>query len=185
MRYLFLILFSLTFFTACQKAQPQFVASPTAKHFTLRGKVIAVNRAKQTATIEHGDIEGYMPAMTMEFPIKDADVFEVLSKDAEVRADLVVDDAQGKFWLENLSVVSALDPNQPALPANENFVQIGKEVPNFTLINQDGKKISINDFRGKALALTFIYTRCPLPNYCILMSKNFSDLALQLQNNPE
>ena len=183
MRYLFLILFSSVLFTACQKAQPQFVASATAKHFTLKGKVVAVNKSKQTATVEHGDIEGYMPAMTMEFPIKDADVFEVLSKDAEIRADLVVDDAQGKFWLENISVVAAPNPNDPALPANENFVQIGKEVPDFTLTNQDDKRISINDFRGKILAITFIYTRCPLPNYCILMSKNFSDLALKAQDD--
>lgn len=183
MRYFLLIIFSVLLFTGCQKPQPEMAASATAKHFTLRGKVVAVNKSKQTATIAHEDVEGYMPAMTMEFPIKNANVFEVLSKDAEIRADLVVDDAQGKFWLENISVVTAPDPNQPAPPANENFVQIGKEVPNFTLVNQDGKKISMNDFRGKALAITFIYTRCPLPNYCILMSKNFSDLALKLQND--
>lgn len=185
MRHFLLLLFSVLLFTACQKTQSEQVASDTAKHFTLRGKVVAANPAKKTATIAHDDITGYMPAMTMEFPVKDAHVFEALSKDAEIRADLVVDDAQGAFWLENISVVAAPDPDQPAPAANENFVQVGKEVPNFTLINQDGKRISINDFRGKALAITFIYTRCPLPNYCILMSKNFSDLALQLQNNPE
>jgi len=58
-------------------------------------------------------------------------------------------------------------------------------VPDFKLVNQDGKQISLNNFRGKSLAITFIYTRCPLPEYCILMSKNFSDLANQLQNAPE
>jgi protein SCO1/2 len=51
------------------------------------------------------------------------------------------------------------------------------------LTNQDGKTISINDFRGKALAITFIYARCPLPDYCIRMSTNFSDLANQLNAN--
>lgn len=186
MRNLFLILLSILLFTACQKpAAPEQIASPDAKHFTLRGKIVSADKAKKKATIAHEDIPGYMEAMTMEFPIKDEYVFEVLSKDAEIRADLVVDDAQGKYWLENISVVTAPNPNQPALPANENFVQIGKEVPNFTLTNQDGKRISTSDYRGKALAITFIYTRCPLPDYCILMSKNFSDLALQLQNNPE
>lgn len=184
MRYFLLVLFSVALFAACQKPKPALVASTTAKHFTLNGRVVAVNSTKKTATVEHGDVEGYMPAMTMEFPVKDEHVFEVLSKDAEIRADLVVDDAQGAFWLENLSVVAAPNPNQPALPANENFVQVGKEVPNFTLTNQDGKKISTNDFRGKTLAITFIYTRCPLPNYCILMSKNFSDTALKVQNDP-
>ena len=167
-------------FTACQKPVTEtFVASPTAKHYTLHGKVISVDAAKKEVTVSHGDIKDYMPAMTMSFPVKDEHVFEVLSKDAEIRADLVIDDAQGKFWLENISVVAAPNPNEAALPTNNDFVQVGKELPNFTLINQDGKKISTNDFRGKALAITFIYTRCPLPDYCILMSKNFSDLAVK------
>ncbi|MGI8468548.1 MAG: SCO family protein [Pyrinomonadaceae bacterium] len=185
MRYFLLILLSVLLFTACQKSQPQMVASATAKRFVLHGKIVAADKAKKKVTVAHDDIAGYMPAMTMEFPVKNEFVFDALSKDAEIRADLVVDDAQGAFWLENISVVAAPDPNQPALPINENFVQIGTELPNFTLVNQDGKRISTNDFRGKALAITFIYTRCPLPNYCILMSKNFSDIALQLQNNPD
>jgi protein SCO1/2 len=58
-------------------------------------------------------------------------------------------------------------------------------VPDFTLTNQDGKKISLADFRGKALAITFIYARCPLPDYCIKMSTNFSDLANQLKTDAE
>ena len=184
MRYFLLIIFSFLFLTACQKQPAEnFVASPTAKIYTLRGKIVSIDAAKKTANIAHDNIPGYMEAMTMPFPIKDEHVFEVLSKDAEIRADLIVDDAQGKYWLENVSVIAAPNPNQPAPPVNENFVQIGKEVPNFTLTNQDGKQISMNDFRGKALAVTFIYTRCPLPNYCILMSKNFSDAALKLQND--
>jgi protein SCO1/2 len=53
-------------------------------------------------------------------------------------------------------------------------------VPDFSLTNQDGKKISLSDFRGKALAITFIYAKCPLPDYCIRMSTSFSDLANKL-----
>ncbi len=184
MRYLFLILFSVLLFTSCQKTQTQLQpASPTAKRFTLHGKVIAVDRAKKTATIAHGDVEGYMPAMTMEFPVRADWVWDDLTKDADIRADLVVDDANGAFWLENIAVTAAPNPNLPALPAREDVAQIGNQVPDFTLTNQDGKSISMKDFRGKALAITFIYTKCPLPNYCILMSKNFSDLANQLKDS--
>ncbi len=183
MRYLFLILFSVLLFTSCQKTQPQIQpASPTAKRFTLRGKVVTADRAKKTATIAHDDVEDYMPAMTMEFPVRADWVWDDLTKDADIRADLVVDDANGTFWLENVAITAAPNPNQPALPAREDVAQIGNQVPNFTLTNQDGKNISMKDFRGKALAITFIYSRCPLPNYCILMSKNFSDLANQLKD---
>jgi len=180
MRYFLLILFSTLLFSACQKAETQN-ASAEAKRYALKGKIVAVDKAKKKANIAHDEVPGYMPAMTMDFPIKDDWVFDELSKDAEVRGDLVVD--KDGFWLENIAIVAAPNPNQPPLPIKEDVVQIGKEVSDFTLTNQDGKRISLKDFRGKASAITFIYTKCPLPEYCIKMSTNFSDLARQLQNS--
>ncbi len=184
MKSFLLIIFSVLFFTACQKTEQPKIASPDAKHFTLKGKVVAVDKAKKKVTVAHEAIPNYMDAMTMPFSVKDDFVLNDLTKDAEIRADLVID--KGESWLENFTITAAPNPNQPAPPAeNENFVQIGRIVPDFKFINQDGKSISLKDFRGKALAITFIYTRCPLPDYCILMSKNFSDLANELQNQPE
>lgn len=181
-RFSVLFLVSVLLFTACQKAQQQTV-SADAKYYPLRGKILAVDKAKKTATIKHEEIPDYMDAMTMEFPVRADHVWNDLTKDAEIRADLVVDNANAASWLENISIVSAPNPNQPAPPVNENFAQIGQEVPDFALTNQDGKRISTRDFRGKALAITFIYARCPLPDYCIKMSSNFSDLANQLQSS--
>ncbi|MGI8495670.1 MAG: SCO family protein [Pyrinomonadaceae bacterium] len=182
MRYFILLLFSIFLFSACQKiAAPTQTASADAKHYNFRGRVLSVDKAHKTASIAHDDIENYMPAMTMDFPIKDEWVLDELSKDADVRADLVVD--KDGFWLENVAISAAPNPNQPAPPTREDLSQVGKEVPDFTLTNQDGKRISLKDFRGKALALTFIYTKCPLPDYCIKMSANFSDLAKQLENS--
>jgi protein SCO1 len=184
MRFLTLLLFSVLLFTACQKPQTkQLTASPDAKIFALKGKIVSVDKAKQTAKINHQSIPNYMEAMTMDFPIHNPDILNTLTKDSEIKADLVVD--KGEYWLENINVVVALNPDKPAPTPNEKFAYEGKEVPNFNLTNQDGKRIGINDYRGKALAVTFIYSRCPLPNYCILMSKNFSDLAIQMENKPE
>lgn len=182
MRFRFSVLFiiSVLSLTACQKAQ---TISVDAKHYAVKGTVVAVDRAKKKATVEHEDIVGYMPAMTMDFPVRADWVWDDLTKGAEIRADLVVDNVKGEYWLENIAIVAAPNPNKPAPPVDENFAQIGNEVPNFTFTNQDGKRISTGDFRGKALAVTFIYARCPLPEYCILMSKNFSDLANQLENS--
>jgi protein SCO1/2 len=147
----------------------------------LRGRVVAVDKAHKKASIAHEEVEDYMPAMTMDFPIKDDWVFDELSKDADIRGDLVVD-ADG-YWLENVAIVAVPNPNQTPLPIKEDVVQIGKEVPALTLTNQDGKRISLKDFRGKAAAITFVYSRCPLPEYCTKMSTNFSDLARQLQTS--
>jgi protein SCO1/2 len=182
MRYFILILFSVLLFSACQKSQMQQQnASAEAKRYNLRGKVVSVDKAHKKASIAHEDVENYMPAMTMDFPIKENWVLDELSKDAEVRAELVVDN--DGFWLENIAIVAAPNPNQTPPPTKEDVAQVGQNVPDFTLTNQDGKPISLKDFRGKALAITFIYTKCPLPDYCIKMSTNFSDLAKQLQTS--
>jgi len=178
------LLFTVLFAAACQKAETQNQnATAEAKRYKLKGKIVAVDKAKKKATVAHEEIAGYMDAMTMDFPIKDDWVWDDLTKDAEIRADLVVD--KDGYWLENLGIIMAPNPNQPAPPINENFAQIGKEIPDFTLTNQDGKRFSTKDYRGKALAITFIYSKCPLPDYCILMSRNFSDLANQLNGAPE
>jgi len=185
MRYFTLILFlTLLFTAACQKSQPQSPnASAEAKRYPLKGKVVAVDKAKKKATIKHEEIPGYMDAMTMDFPIREDWVWEDLNAGADVFAELVVE-ADG-YWLEKISISALPNANQTPLPVREDIAQVGNEVPDFTLTNQDGKRISTKDFRGKALAITFIYSRCPLPTYCILMSKNFSDLANQLNGNAE
>jgi protein SCO1/2 len=178
MRYLILFLLPVFLFTACPKSQSE---STDAKRYPLKGKVVEVDREKKKATIAHDEIPGYMPAMTMDFPIRAAWVWDDLTKDSEIRAELVVD--KDGYWLENIGIVAAPNPNQPAPPINENFAQIGREIPDFTLTNQDGKRFSLKDYRGKAVAITFIYAQCPLPDFCILMSKHFSDLANELNDS--
>jgi len=126
-----------------------------------------------------------MEAMTMDFPIHEDWVWDELQPGADVRAELVVDKtAKDPYWLEKIGIVASANPGQPAPPLNENFAQIGKPVPDFSLTNQDGKRISMKDFRGRALAITFIYAKCPLPDYCIKMSTNFSDLANLINQDP-
>jgi protein SCO1/2 len=185
MRYFTLILFSSLLFTAsCRTSQTQSSnASAEAKRYALKGTVVAVDKAKKKATVKHEEIPGYMDAMTMDFPIREDWVWEDLTAGADIFAELVVDN--DGYWLEKIGIVAAPNPNQPPIPAREDVAQIGNQVPDFTLTNQDGKRINLKDYRGKALAITFIYSRCPVPTYCILMSKHFSDLANQLNGNAE
>ena len=127
-----------------------------------------------------------MEAMTMDFPIHADWVWDDLKPAAEIRAEMVVDNtAKDPYYLENIGIVAAANPNGGDPPINEKFAQIGQSVPDFTLTNQDGKRIAIKDFKGKALAITFIYAQCPLPDYCIKMSTSFSDLAKILNADAE
>lgn len=181
MRVLIIFLLSALLFSACQKAEEKPVASADAKRYPLKGKVVSVDKAKKKAEIDHEEVVGFMPKMTMSFPIHADWLWDELTPGSEIRAELVVDEAADEpYWLENIGIVAAPNPNQPPPPVNENFAQIGRDAPDFTLTNQDGKKISLADFKGKATAITFIYSECPLPEYCILMSKHFSDLANQI-----
>mgnify|MGYP000094198751 FL=1 len=160
-------------------------SSPNVKRYPLKGKVVSVDREKKRATVDHEPIQGFMEAMTMDFPIKADWVWDDLKPGSEIRAELVVDSsAPEPYWLENLGIIAAAMPGQEQ-PVTAKSEKVGNEVPDFTLTNQDGKKISLKDFKGKALAVTFIYARCPLPEACIRLSTNFSDLANKLNADPE
>ncbi len=181
MRNIVLLFVFALLFSACQKPAPQ--GSSDGKRYPLHGKVIAVNPSKKTATVEHDEIPGYMKAMTMDFPIHADWVWEDLKPGVEIRAELVVDEtAPDPYWLENIGIIAAADPSKP-VPVDERFASVGKEIIDFTLTNQDGKKVSAKDFRGKAWAITFIYAQCPLPNFCIRMSTNFSDAANKIKES--
>jgi protein SCO1/2 len=184
MRSVILLLFSAVLLASCQYGtveKPRYPANE--KRYKLTGKVVAVDPAKKKATVDHDEIKGFMKPMTMEFPIKADWVWEDLKAGSEIRAELVVDETQPEpYWLENIGIISAADPSKP-VPVDDRFASVGKEIIDFTLTNQDGKKVSPRDFRGKAWAITFIYAQCPLPDYCIRMSTNFSDAAIQVRDS--
>jgi protein SCO1/2 len=158
-------------------------SSANEKRYDLKGTVVAVEKDKRLVTISHGDIKDYMPGMVMPFTVKEDSALEILVPGDQVQATLVVDGPTS--WIENVFVTRespAATTPQASGPAE---AKAGDEVPNFALLNQDGKEIRIRNYRGKVLMLTFIYTRCPDPNQCTLMSSNFATIDQQLQKQPE
>ncbi len=180
-----ILIISLTLATfgisACKKTEAP-KASDGAMRYELKGKVVSADKSEHKVTIEHEEIPGYMEAMTMPFTLLDDWVYSELKPGAKIQATLVVD--QGRTWLENPIVSNIADPSLVGKVENGIEPTIGAETPDFTLVNQDGKKISFKNYRGQTLLLTFIYTRCPLPDQCPLMSANFAYINNQLQNNP-
>lgn len=186
MRFFSLLLSAVFLFSACGGLVNSNQTSPNARRFFIKGSIVSVDKNSKKAKINHEKVEGYMDAMTMDFPIHADYAWSELIPGAEIKGDLVVDStAKEPFWIENIGISSAAKPGQADLAANENFAQIGREVPEFTLTNQEGKKFSLKDYRSKALAITFVYAKCPLPDYCIKMSTAFSDLALKLNADNE
>jgi protein SCO1/2 len=165
---------------SCRKPE----AAAPGRRYEVKGKVVSVDKAKHKVTLEHEEIRGYMDAMTMPFTLRDEAILGELAQGDLVQATLVVDDHSA--WLENVAVTRAIPGEQSAGKTDARpEPSPGDTVPNFSLVNQDAKAIRLDKYRGKALLLTFIYTRCPVPEYCTLMSTNFAAIDKELRKTPE
>lgn len=161
------------------KSQP----AQQGKRYELKGTVVSVDRANKTATISHEEIKDFMEAMTMPYKFKEAWPLEVMKPGDQVQATLVVTDDSA--WLEDVVITQKSAASASARAAeNSPLPKPGDVVPDFHLTNQDGKPVRLSQYRGQALLLTFIYTRCPVPEYCTLMSNNFSAIDRELQRDP-
>ena len=152
------------------------------RRYDLKGKVLLVEKEKQLVTISHEDVKGYMPAMTMPFTVPSESDLEILAPDDQVTATLVVDGSHS--WLEQLIIVKQ-STSPSTMPAAAVAAKEGDEVPNYTLRNQDDREIRIQNYRGKALLIAFIYTRCPIPEACTLMSSKFAQIDSALGQDSE
>jgi len=158
---------------------------PEPEHrYQLKGKVVEIDRKDKLVTISHEDIPGYMVGMTMPFKLKDERLLNDMEEGDRIQATLVI--AGLRSWLEDVVVTRETpDPSDLSKSSTWTEPKPGEEVPNFKLVNQAGKHISFRDYQGKTVMVTFIYTRCPLPEYCPLMTDNFSQILAALKSEPE
>ena len=185
MRYFVFFLSCILLLAGCGTSVSTESNTANQKRYDLRGTVVSVDKLQKRAKIDHEEIPGFMDRMTMEFPIHENWVWDDLVPGVQVRAELVVDSsAKDPYWLEKISIVANSAPNQA--PAEEKQPeQVGKAVPDLSLTNHEGKKFTFADYRGKALAITFIYRECPLPEFCIKMSSQFADIANRVASDSD
>lgn len=162
---------------ACRR-QPEL----HAKYYQLKGKVISVDVGHGQIIVDHEAIPGFMEAMTMSYGVKDDAALSKLKPGDRITARVVA--TSDDVWLENIVVVKEAAANAPPPKLDPHVPpQPGELVPDFTFVNQDGRRIHFRRYRGKVVLLTFVYTRCPFPNYCPLMTRNFADINNQLTAN--
>jgi len=159
------------------------------------GVLLQVDRRQQTISVSCREIPGYMDAMIMLFRVRDAKALDGLEPGMTIDFALVVkgsssyaEDIQSRPF-ESLE----LDPTQArrfkllenamaAKSTPSDALRIGQPVPDFALIDQNRGRISLSQFAGKVVAITFIYTRCPRPDYCVRLSNNFGLLQRRFKN---
>jgi protein SCO1/2 len=154
-----------------------------ARHYQLNGQIVAVDPARQELTITHRDIPGFMPGMTMAFKVFEPRLMEGRAPGELVTATLVVKGTEA--YLRNLSR-TGFAPVVDAHAATRamDLLEPGEAIRDATLLDETGTRRRLEDWQGRILAVTFVYTRCPLPNFCPLMDRQFATVLKQVQADP-
>src|ERR1041385_1598906 len=185
------ILLSLAFALAAAgggRAEDRSAATPsssrTNRHvFQVKGLVTAVNPAEKTITIKHEEIPGYMQPMTMPFDVKDTNELAGIEAGDPISFRLTVSETEG--WVDRLQKTGPKRNDPPTTGAFRRVrdvepLNVGDPLPEYRFTNQFGKSFSTTDFKGSALAITFLFTRCPYPKFCPLMANNFAEVQQKL-----
>lgn len=167
-----------------------------AATYSASGLVIRINAAHREVQISCQAIPGYMDAMVMTLPVRNAGELKDLRPGMTI--DFKLDVGKDAAYAEQIHVRRYESSSQEPMAARQleileaatarshasigPILRVGQPVPDFTLIDQNRQKVRFADFRGKVVAMTFIYTRCPLPNFCFRMSDNFGALDRRFAN---
>lgn len=180
-------LFNLMLLGLTAAAQPSGGSQTNEEIHAATGIVVEVNPSERKVTIKHDAIAGYMAAMTMPFDVKDTNELNGLEPGDPVSFRLIVANNYG--WIDQIRKTGA-KTSVPVLgspvrntdvvePLNE-----GEVLPEYDFTNELGQVFSTRQFRGQALAITFLFTRCPFPNFCPLMANNFAEVQKRLLTMP-
>ncbi len=159
----------------CQPTAPVPATEKSATNsYAVRGVVQEIPPDHRSANIKHEKIPGYMSAMTMDFSVKDTNALNGISAGDEITFNLVV--TANNDWIENLAIVGKTNVSaMPTWRVVESELKVGDSLPDFEFTGEDGKAFHFADFRGNAVAFTFFFTSCPLPEFCPRMNKNFAE----------
>jgi protein SCO1/2 len=186
---LLVALASIGLLTSCER--PASTAIQTVppgtnqRSFQVKGVVLAVKPKEKTIEIKHEAIPDYMPAMTMPFDVKDTNILTGVEVGETVSFRMVVTDTEG--WIDQIqklagppAATNATIAVQPRRVTDVQPLAIGDPLPDYQFTNQLGEPIRTAQFKGDALAITFIFTRCPFPNFCPRTSNGFAETQKKL-----
>lgn len=149
--------------------------NPAVRTYVAHGIIQRLAPDFHAATIKHDAIAGYMGAMTMDFPVRDTNELVGLAPNDEITFQLVV--TTNDDWIEGVRFIahhlSEATNGVVTFHAETAELKPGDLLPDYTFTGEDGRPLRFSDFRGSAVAFTFFFTSCPLPDFCPRMNKNF------------
>jgi protein SCO1/2 len=179
---------SLLGLVACGRADsaaraPASAPGTNQQTFQVKGVVVSLKPSEKSVVIKHEEIPGYMPAMTMPFDVRDTNELAGLSPGDTVAFRMLVTDTEG--WIDRIRRLGST--NLPPTTGHFRMVRDveplnpGDRLPEYHFTNQLGQAFSTTNFAGQALAITFLFTRCPFPTFCPLMASDFFETQQKLQ----
>jgi protein SCO1 len=158
-------------------------ACTAEKGYPITGQVLSVNAERLELTVKHEDIRGFMPAMTMPFKVRSGEEFGRWKPGDLITATLVVEETTG--YLEDITKTGEAPlPEPSAETLASRMIEPGAMVPDAEFTDQDGRRRRFSDWRGQTIAVTFVYTRCPLPDFCPQMDRHFVAVQKALKDDP-
>lgn len=157
-------------------------------NFTVRGTIKEIHRKEYQLVIAHDRIPDFMEAMTMPFNVKAGGISDNLAVGSAIDFQFHVSETDS--WIDGIKITQSAPlqaQNPPTVSAAEVVDQSPASLRNFKFTNELGQPVSFSDFRGQAIALTFFFTRCPVPDFCPRLSRNFQETQRKmaaLENGP-
>ncbi|HLX42801.1 MAG TPA: SCO family protein [Bryobacteraceae bacterium] len=160
-----------------------FGCASCAKRYRVEGLIVHVDSAQRTILVSHRPIEHYMPPMTMPFHVAPKEDLTGLAPGARISFDLRVGKhaSEARNLKPRVTRLEGTDGKEIPVAQPANKLAVGAAVPDFTLTDQSGRPTALSQFRGRVVAIDFIYTRCPLPDVCPRLSANFAYLSKRLR----
>ena len=161
---------------SCSRSDQHVTAAASAdKHYALTGEVVSVDAARKVLVVQHDEIKGFMPAMTMEFSVSAGDV-AAAKPGQRIRGELIPVEKGNwrleKIWPDDKPSAAAVAAQAAALRQDtlirgqSAYREVGEKIPDFALYDQEGRVVQSARFRGKQVMLNFIFSRCPVATMC-------------------
>jgi protein SCO1/2 len=159
--------------------------APEPRQYEVRGQIVGVDPARLEVIVDHEDIAGFMPAMVMPYKVQDASILEGKKPGDLVTATLVVEEVNAYLTTLTTTGSAPLKANVDAPRVTDaDLVRDGEPVPDHALVDEAGAPFTLASLRGHRVALTFIYSRCPLPDFCPLMDRHFAEVQRTIRATP-
>lgn len=169
---------------ACRpRTESEPAPEPSHRTYSVTGMVLSLKPLAKEVVVEHEDIPGFMNAMTMLFSVRDTNELAGLIPGEQITFKMIVTDDDA--WIEDVEKTGVAENIIPkgsgiSIARDVEPLKVGDALPDYDFINEQGQAVSLSQFKGNALVLSFLFTRCPMPQYCPLTAKKLAETQNQL-----